>query len=75
MIYGRQDPAEQDMPKCPCCHAETNDLYESEEGEIVGCPECVEDTEELKMFDAWMWWREIQETEYENYREMMRDEV
>lgn len=76
MLYGRQDPAEIEMPKCPCCQSETNDLYESEDGDILGCPTCLYPVpEDAIEFDAWEWWRELLENEYIEHLEMMRYEM
>lgn len=68
MRYGIKDPAENEMPKCPCCQEETNTLYEDEGGNICGCPNCV------KEFSAYEWWRELQETNYIEHMEMLRHE-
>lgn len=68
MLYYGKDPAEEEMPKCPCCQEETETLYEDDGGNICGCPKCV------KEFFAYEWWKELQESEYINQREMMRYE-
>lgn len=46
---------EESWPRCPVCGATTDTFYRNEQGDIVGCEECIH------YVDAWQWW--------ENYRE------
>lgn len=43
------DQPEKDYPICPICGAECCELFEDNDGNIVGCDECI------KTIDAWDW--------------------
>lgn len=45
----RLDLVDYECPRCPVCGSEAETLYESENGDIVGCDGCV------KTVDAWEW--------------------
>lgn len=46
-IIATGSPTGNKMPVCPVCGAETNDYYKGNDGNIIGCPRCVE------IVDAW----------------------
>ena len=48
------DYGEGSWPRCPVCGTETDRLYRSEQGDIVGCEECVSHV------DAWQWWEDYE---------------
>lgn len=37
------EPPEYTCPRCPVCDAETDSFYKDKWGNIVGCPECVQE--------------------------------
>lgn len=63
MIYGRKDPAEEPIPTCPMCEAETDEFYLDEFGNIVGCPECI------RKVDSREWVEDNNANEYINFKE------
>ena len=43
----RADNSEAEYPHCPICYKECGTIYKNMFGEIVGCDECIKET------DAW----------------------
>ena len=41
------EPPEEPLPRCPVCGEETDTFYQNQDGDIVGCDQCV------KALDAW----------------------
>lgn len=56
--YKYTEPDEYEMPECPKCGSDTNDLYQGEQGEILGCPNCVD------IISAFDWRKERDENAY-----------
>lgn len=45
MVWDYPEPTDEEMPHCPICGEPTSYWYMTRSGEVVGCPECIEEVE------------------------------
>lgn len=53
MVYDYPEPQEDKLPCCPWCGEPTDTVYCDRNGNLVGCPECIDEVDAKEVIDEW----------------------